>query len=167
MEIEKTELDNLLLITLEPFQDFRGGFIELYNKQAYMEQGIGQEFVEDDLNVSTKGVLKGFHADSAAWKLLTCLFGEIYLVVVDCQESAPTFGKWQAFTLAADNLIQLLVPPNYGIAHLVLGLTAWLHYKQTEYYDRSRQSTYRWDDPRFGVRWPIQHPILSRRDKCL
>ena len=164
MKVEKAGLGSVLLITLEPYQDFRGHFVELYNKRDYQEQGI--EFVEDDINVSRKGVLKGFHSDSKALKLLTCLHGEMYLVIVDCREG-EAFGKWQAFTLTGDSSFQLLVPSKYGIAFLALSDVAILWYKQTECYDPKRQRTYRWDDPRFGVRWPIQNPILSRRDECL
>ena len=178
MKIEKTELNGVLLITLEPFRDFRGRFVELWSMvkfdycivAAHVALGIPNSlvFVEDDINVSKKGVLKGFHSDSLAWKLLTCLHGVMQLVIADCDESKPTFGKWQVFNLnySSVEVSQLLVPPKHGIAFLTLSEEAILHYKQTQYYNPARQSTYRYDDPRFGIDWSIVAPILSERDEC-
>ncbi|MFH1487192.1 MAG: dTDP-4-dehydrorhamnose 3,5-epimerase family protein [Chloroflexota bacterium] len=173
MEILKTELEGVLLIHLSPFEDFRGHFVELYNRQAFiddvwqrqpydMHNPIPMEFVEDDISVSRKNVLRGIHADSKAWKLITCLHGVLYVVVVNCDKSSE-FGKHQAFTLTGD--VQILVPPKHGIGHLVLSDMAVLHYKQSEYYLPERQTAYRFDNPRFGIRWPIRNPILSRRDE--
>ena len=157
MKVTETELKGVLLITLNPFEDFRGHFVELYREDTYART-LGIKFVEDDISVSRKGVLRGIHVDSEAWKLLTCLHGTIYLVIVN-----KDFDKWQSFTLS-DSSTQILVPPKYGIAHLVLSHEAILHYKQSLAYDLSRQSTYRFDDPRLGIFWPIRNPILSRRD---
>jgi dTDP-4-dehydrorhamnose 3,5-epimerase len=74
-------------------------------------------------------------------------------------------GKWQSFVLSDKNRQQVLVPPGYGNAHLVLSDTAIFHYKQSTYYEPSKQFTYRWDEPRFGIWWPIKNPVLSQRDE--
>lgn len=165
LEVLKTNLEGVLLVKLEPFEDFRGHFVELYNEKLYKEHGIDIKFVEDDISVSRQNVLRGIHVDSEAWKLISCLYGRIYLVIVNCDTGSGNFGKWQAFTLTEDIGIQVLAPPKHGIAHLVLSERCVFWYKQSEYYDLSRQTAYRFDDPRFGIQWPNNNPILSRRDE--
>lgn len=166
LTITKTELADVLLITPATiFTDFRGTYVETYNEQLYRDAGIDQRFVQDDISVSTQHVLRGIHGDRKTWKLISCLYGKIYVVVVNCIDDSPQFGRWQGFELSDQNRLQLLVPPSHGVAHLALSATEIFHYKQTTYYDRAAQFTYRWDDPRFGIVWPIQHPILSERDK--
>jgi dTDP-4-dehydrorhamnose 3,5-epimerase len=85
--------------------------------------------------------------------------------VVNCDKKSKDFGKWSSFTLTDKNRLQVLIPPKYGNAHLVISDLTIFHYKQSTYYDRSRQFTYKWDDPKFNIWWPIKNPILSQRDK--
>ena len=165
MEVSSTELKGVLLIKLDVFEDFRGEYVETYNEALYRENGIDVKFVQDDISVSSRNVLRGIHGDRETWKLISCLYGKFYLVVVNGDSKSSDFGKWQSFVLSDKNRIQVLVPPNYGNGHLVLSDTAIFHYKQSTYYDRSKQFTYRWDDPRFNIWWPIKTPILSKRDE--
>jgi len=85
--------------------------------------------------------------------------------VIDCDKNSKDFGKWQSFTLSDKNRFQVLIPPKYGNAHLILSKEAVFSYKQSAYYDREKQFSYKWNDPRFKVSWPIKNPILSKRDK--
>lgn len=182
MKVEKTKLDGVLLFKPDVFEDFRGEFVEHYNKKIYTEKikeltGENIHFVQDTFSVSSKRVLRGFHGDDKTWKLIDCLHGKIYLVIVNCDKQwidsvtghdyTDTFGKWEAFTLSDKNRYQVLVPPKYGVAHLVLSKEAIFHYKQSTYYDPTvlKQFTYRYDDPRFQVWWPAIQPILSQRDE--
>ncbi|UCE36109.1 MAG: dTDP-4-dehydrorhamnose 3,5-epimerase family protein [Thermoplasmata archaeon] len=165
IEVAKTELDGV--VTIEPyiFEDFRGQFVETYNEQLYKDNGIDVKFVQDDISVSTKNILRGIHGDNETWKLLSCLYGKLYFVVVNCDSDSKDFGKWRSFILSDNSKLQVLVPPKYGNAYLVLSEKAVFHYKQSTYYDRSKQFTYKWNDSRFGIFWPIKNPILSQRDK--
>ena len=165
MEVSRTNLDGVLLIKLEVFEDFRGEYVETYNEALYQKHGIDVKFVQDDISVSSMNVLRGIHGDSVTWKLISCLHGRFYLVVVNGDRQSRDFGRWQSFVLSDRNRLQVLVPPNYGNAHLVLTDTAIFHYKQSTYYDRSKQFTYRWDDPRFNIWWPVEAPRLSQRDQ--
>lgn len=165
MQVSKTELEGVLLINLEVFEDFRGEYIETYNEAIYNENGIKVDFVQDDISVSSQNVLRGIHGDSETWKLISCLHGKFYLVVVNCDTESESFGKWQAFTLSDKNREQVLVPPKHGNAHLVLSDSAIFHYKQSTYYDRSKQFTYKWNDAKLNIWWPIKNPIVSQRDK--
>lgn len=164
IEVSKTKLEGVLLIKLHAFEDHRGEYVETYNEDLYRKNGISVKFVEDDISVSVKNVLRGIHSDSEAWKLISCLHGKLYLVVVDCNTDSRDFGEWQHFVLSDANRQQVLVPPNHGVAHLVLSSKAIFHYKQSACYDPARQSTYKWNDPRFSIRWTTKNPILSQRD---
>lgn len=165
MKVEKTKLEGVLLIKPYVFEDHRGEYIETYNEQLYRKNGIDIKFVQDDISVSARGVLRGIHGDEKTWKLISCLHGRFYLVVVDCNKDSEDFGKWQSFVLSDRNRMQVLVPPCHGVAHLVLSEMAIFHYKQSTYYDRSSQFTYRWDEPKFNIWWPLKNPILSQRDE--
>ena len=166
MEINKNKLEGVLLIKLDRFEDFRGQYIETYNEQLYHEQGIDVKFIQDDISVSTRNVLRGIHGDAETWKLITCLHGKFYLVVVNCDRESRSFGQWQSFVLSDANQYQVLVPPKYGNGHLVLSEKTIFHYKQNTYYNPQGQFTYKWNDPRLNIWWPIKNPILSQRDEA-
>ena len=164
MIVEQTTMDGVLLIKLKGFEDHRGEYVELYNEKLYNSKGINIDFVEDDISTATRGVIKGIHGDSSTWKLISCLHGKFYLVVVNCDEQSSDFGKWEAFVLSEANKHQVLVPPKHGNGHLCLSEKSIFHYKQSEYYDPSKQFTVKWNDPKFNIWWPIKDPILSQRD---
>lgn len=165
MLVKKTKLEGVLLITPEIFEDHRGEYVELYNDDIYRQNGINVKFIQDDISVSSKNVLRGFHGDKETWKLVTCLLGKFYLAIVNCDESSANFGKWQSFILSEKNKWQVLVPPKYGVAHLALADKIIFYYKQSTYYNPSIQFSYKWNDPRFNIWWPVKNPILSRRDE--
>jgi len=168
VKIEKTPLDGVLLITPPTiFEDWRGLYVETYNEQIYHEHGITQRFVQDDVSISAQHVLRGLHGDATTWKLVSCLHGRFYLVVVNNDPSSPQYCKWTSFTLSDANRQQVLVPPKFGNGHLVLSESAIFHYKQTSYYDRQGQFTLLWNDPNLGLWWPVANPHVSRRDAGL
>lgn len=165
MKITNTQLDRVLQIQLDVFEDHRGTYIETYNEDVYRAHGIDLKFIQDDISLSHHHVLRGIHGDMSTWKLISCLYGRFYFVVVDCDENSSQFRQWQSFTLSDQNHTQILVPPKYGNAHLVLSERTIFHYKQTTYYNPHLQFTYKWDDPLFNIWWPIKSPILSQRDE--
>ena len=165
MKVDKTKLDGVLLVKPEVFEDHRGEYVEIYNEDLYRKNGISIKFLQDDISVSTKHVLRGIHGDLETWKLISCLYGKFYLVVVNCDTGSKDFGKWQAFVLSDRNRHQILVPPKYGNGHLILSDKAIFHYKQSTYYDPTKQFTYKWDDPKLNIWWPVKNPILSQRDE--
>ena len=165
IKIKKTKLNGVLLIKLDAFEDHRGEYVETYNEAAYREAGIDISFIQDDYSISERNVLRGLHGDAETWKLITCPFGKLYLVVVDCMESSQDFGKWESFILSDRNHHQVLIPPYFGNGHLVLSDVAIFAYKQSSYYDPSKQFSFTWNDPRFAIWWPVKKPVLSRRDE--
>lgn len=165
MEVEKTQLDGVLLIKPQIFEDFRGEYVETFNEEEYFAKGITCKFIQDDISVSICNVLRGIHGDAETWKLISCLHGKFYFVVVNCDTESPNFGKWQSFTLSDKNRLQVLVPPKHGNGHLVMSETTIFHYKQTTYYNPKGQFTYTWNDPKLKIWWPVKNPIISRRDE--
>ncbi|MDD5633658.1 MAG: dTDP-4-dehydrorhamnose 3,5-epimerase family protein [Candidatus Omnitrophica bacterium] len=163
--VEKTDLEGVLLIKPGAFEDHRGYYLELYNEKLYKSKGIEVDFVEDDISIAKRNVIKGIHGDSSTWKLISCLHGEFYLVVINYDEGSKNFGKWQSFVLSDVNKYQVLVPPKHGNGHLCLSEKSIFHYKQSSYYAPSRQFTIKWNDARFNISWPVEQPILSKRDE--
>ncbi|MFC1900279.1 dTDP-4-dehydrorhamnose 3,5-epimerase family protein [Chloroflexota bacterium] len=165
MKVTKGKLDGVLVI--EPptiFNDFRGTYVETYNEELYNQAGIDIKFVQDDISVSSKHVLRGIHGDQETWKLVSCLYGEFYLVVVNWDESSPQYGQWESYTLSDENRLQVLVPAKFGNGHVVLSDLAIFHYKQNTYYNRAGQFTIMWNDPELNIKWPVDNPVTSKRD---
>lgn len=163
--VEKTKLNGVLLIKLDEFEDHRGCYVETFNRSVYRDHGIDVDFVQDDVSISTRGVLRGIHGDADTWKLISCLEGRFYLVVINHDKESDEFGKWQSFVLSEGNRSQILVPPKFGNGHLVLSERAIFHYKQNTQYNPAGQFTIRWNDPEYGIWWPTKVPVLSRRDE--
>ena len=164
-EIKKTNLLGVLKIKLTSFEDHRGSYIETYNKNFFIEKGIKVDFLQDDISISHKNVLRGIHGDQKTWKLISCLYGEFQLVVVNNDPQSNEYKKWESFNLSFENKMQVLVPPKFGNGHLVLSDKCIFHYKQSSEYNRSEQFTIKWNDSSFGFKWNISNPILSERDK--
>ncbi len=165
MQVDDTTLDGVKLITPHTMhEDFRGSYVELYNRDLYRQRGIDVEFVEDDISTSTHHVLRGVHGDGKTWKLVSCLVGRFYLLVVNNDPAHPQYREWQGFTLSDGNRHQVLIPPKFGNGHVVMSDFAVFHYKQSQAYDRPSQFTLLWNDPAFGFWWPVADPIISRRD---
>tara|TARA_B100000315_G_scaffold5885_1_gene5900 strand:+ start:732 stop:1247 length:516 start_codon:yes stop_codon:yes gene_type:complete len=164
LKIYNTELDKVLLIKIEAFKDHRGFYLETYNKKCYMDNNIDIDFIQDDISVSKRNVLRGIHGDNKTWKLVSCLFGEFYLVVLNNDEESSQYGKWTSFILSPEKYEQVLIPPKFGTGHLVLSEKAIFHYKQNTYYDPESQFSIKWNDQNFNIFWPINNPVLSKRD---
>ena len=165
MEIQASDLEGVKIITPPTiFEDFRGSYVETYNEAIYNANGIDTKFIQDDISTSTRHVLRGIHGDQNTWKLVSCLYGSFYLVVVNNDPESEQYRQWASFTLSDQNHKQVLIPPKFGNGHLVLSDKAIFHYKQNSNYDRSSQFTLKWNDADLNIWWPISNPILSIRD---
>ena len=146
----------------DSFEDFRG---ELYT--LFKQTNNDLIFNHDKVSVSRKNVLRGLHGDSKSWKLITCLAGEVMLVVVDNRKNSLNYLKWDSIILTAKNKKSVLVPPMFANGHLVLSNEATFFYKWSysgKYPDVEDQFTLKWNDPNLGIHWPTYNPILSKRD---
>lgn len=166
LEVKKSKLDGVLIIKPSPiFEDFRGQYVETYNEKLYQKAGIKVKFIQDDISVSSRHVLRGLHGDAETWKLISCLYGKFYLAVVNYDKTSPQYLQWDAFTLSDQNRLQVLIPPRFSNGHLVLSEMAVFHYKQSSYYNRAGQFTLKWNDPKINIWWPVKQPLLSERDE--
>lgn len=166
LAVKEAGLQRVLIIKpLTIYEDYRGGYIETYNREAYANAHI-PDFVQDDFCASYRNVLRGIHGDDTTWKLVHCPFGRIYQVVVNYDPDSSQFLRWEAFFLSDSNHLQVLVPPKFGNAYLVLSDWAIYAYKQSSYYQGAdKQFTLNYADPKIGIYWPTENPILSERDR--
>ena len=167
MKVLNTNLEGVKKIILDPFVDYRGEYVETYNYNNFDKNGLVITFCQDNISVSRRNVIRGIHGDFKTWKLISCLYGEFYLVVVNCTKGSDKFGAWESFMLSDKRREQILVPSCFGNAHLIMSDSAIFHYKQSEYYGGAdKQFTYRYDEPLFNIWWPVHkdNVILSKRD---
>ena len=152
---------------LEPnvFTDYRGDLWTTWKKDEF---DFDIEFNHDKVSTSKRGVLRGIHGDFKSWKLVTCLYGEIYFVMVDNRSASDSFEKWESMVLDDKRRKQVLLPPGVGNGFFVLSDHCVFQYKwsyEGEYPDVKDQFTIKWNDSKFNIDWPINNPILSLRDK--
>ena len=169
-KIEKSKkIDGVYIFTPSFGKDNRGIiFTSFYedNFKGFLPENL--KFKHDKFSSSKKNVLRGIHGDVKSWKLISCVYGEIYQVVVDCRQDSPTYKHWEAFTINSDSPQMILLPPKMGNSFFVNSEMAIYHYKlayKGEYLDAEDQFSLKWNDPSIGIEWPIQDPILSNRDK--
>jgi dTDP-4-dehydrorhamnose 3,5-epimerase len=158
------------VVTLEPkvFGDDRGFFFESYNKRAFREAtGLDVEFVQDNHSRSAGNVLRGLHYQirQPQGKLVRCIAGSVYDVVVDLRRSSPRFGDWAAVQLTAENKRMVWVPPGFAHGFLVTSAVAEVVYKATDFWGPAFERTLAWDDPALAIPWPLNGPpVLSAKD---
>jgi dTDP-4-dehydrorhamnose 3,5-epimerase len=159
------------VIVLEPkvFGDSRGFFFESYNRREFREAtGIDAEFVQDNHSRSAKNVLRGLHYQiaQAQGKLMRVVEGEVFDVAVDLRRSSPTFGKWVAVTLSAENRRMLWVPVGFAHGFLVTSASAEFLYKTTDYYAPEHERSLLWNDVRLAIPWPLAgaQPLVKPKD---
>lgn len=166
---ESDILPEVKIISHSTFKDHRGIIYSHYSDLAEREILGGARFNHSKIAVSERDVLRGIHGDFFTQKLVTCLFGEIYQVIVDCRDGRPSFGRWCAMKLVGEDNLSVLIPAGFGNAFLTMSERSVYSYKllyEGKYQDHDMQFTYRWNDERFGIIWPTGDPILSERDQA-
>ncbi len=169
MKAIPTAIPDVLLIEPQVFGDERGFFYESWNRRRFAELGIDVEFVQDNHSKSGRNVLRGLHyqIEHAQGKLVRVIAGSVYDVAVDLRRSSPSFGKWVAFTLSADDRRMAWIPPGFAHGFYVTSESAEFIYKCSDYYDPAHEVSLRWDDPQIGIAWPLPDgaaPTLSAKD---
>lgn len=158
-----TELKDACILTTDVFEDDRGSFQESFNLQRIQKIIGSYEFVQDCHSISTKNVVRGLHyqIEHPQGKLVRCLFGEIYDVIVDLRKSSPTFGKWIGIYLTPGSR-QLWVPPGFAHGFKVVSERAEVLYKVTDYQYKDHERILLWND--LDIDWKIDNPIMSEKD---
>ena len=166
MRVQPLELPEVLHITPETHDDSRGRFLELWHGPRYADAGLGDDFRQDNLSFSTRGVLRGLHVQypQGQAKLVSVLAGEVFDVAVDVRVGSPTFGRWVGVTLSADPLTQLYIPSGFAHGFAVLSDRAIVSYKCSDNYHPDSETAIRWDDPDLAIDWPVSEPLVSDKD---
>ncbi len=173
MDVEEGAIPGLKLLRPKKFGDKRGFFSEVYSLRAMADAGINVAFVQDNHSFSTeRGVIRGLHFQIppfAQAKLLRVTKGAIFDVAVDVRLGSPTYGKFYAAELSAENWCQLFVPEGFAHGFATLTPDCEVLYKVSAHYTPSHDRGLRWNDPEVGVPWPVSAAlaILSDRDKLL
>ena len=171
MRISRLEIPDVLLITPQVHKDDRGYFVELWHAEKFCVAGLDAQFVQDNQSGSQRGTLRGLHYQirHPQGKLVRTVSGEIFDVAVDLRRRSPTFGRWVATTLTADDRQQLYVPPGFAHGFLVTSERAEVVYKCTDHYFPEHECTLLWNDPDVGIAWPLPSgatPRLSVKDQA-
>lgn len=169
INVVPTSLPGVVIVEPTRHGDDRGFFAEVYQRAAFIEHGLTEEFVQDNHSRSVQGVIRGLHFQDMTApmvKLVRCTRGRILDVVVDLRVGSPAFGRWVGVELTDENLRQLWVPVGFGHGFATLSPTADLHYRCSEYYAPAAERVVAWNDPDLGIEWPIADPILSPRDRA-
>jgi dTDP-4-dehydrorhamnose 3,5-epimerase len=166
MKVSQTALREVLLVEPRVFSDERGEFLEAYNYARYKDAGIPTAFVQDNLSISRRGVLRGLHWQSpnAQGKLVSVFAGEVYDVVVDIRIGSRRFGQWIGIRLSSANARQLYIPPGFAHGFLASSSSAVFHYKCTVPYHPASERSIIWNDPTLGIDWPLRDVTLSEKD---
>ena len=169
MKVSRTELDGVLIIEPQVFDDSRGFFLETYHRRRYHEFGIKTDFVQDNLSLSKRGSLRGLHFQypRPQAKLVQVLQGEVFDVTVDIRPQSPTFGRWIGEYLSDTNKKQIFIPEGYAHGFCVLSDTALFHYKCSDFYAAECEGGINWKDSSLAIDWPIDDPIVSEKDMSL
>ncbi len=170
MKITKTAIDGVVIIEPQVFEDERGYFFESYNQAKMEEAGLHYNFIQDNQSKSCYGTVRGIHfqkGEFAQAKLVRVLEGVVLDVAVDLRKNSPTFGKYVAVELSAENKKQLMIPRGFGHGFSVLSKTAVFAYKCDNVYNKASEGGIRFDDADIGVDWKInpKDAILSEKDK--
>jgi dTDP-4-dehydrorhamnose 3,5-epimerase len=153
-----TRFPEAKLIEPDVFADDRGYFKETYSRERYAAIALGEDFVQDNVSASRRNVVRGMHYDPRMAKLVQCLVGKIFDVIVDVRDG---------YELSGENHRQLYVPRGFAHGFLTLSEEALVSYKQSEYFDAKTERGLAWDDPAIGIAWPLDgEPIVSQKDRA-
>jgi len=159
------ELPGVLLFEPSCHEDARGLLIETFKEPAYRALGLDAIFVQDNLSVSHRDVVRGLHYQRRQGKLVTVVKGEIQDIALDIRPDSETFGRFVEVLLSGENHLQIYIPPGFAHGFSVLSDDAYVWYKTTDVYRPEEEGGIRWDDPDLAIDWKVSSPIVSERDR--
>ncbi len=164
-----TEIPGLLILEPDAFSDERGFFMETYSRDRYREAGIAEDFFQDNLSSSKRGVIRGLHYQAppfAQGKLVSVLRGRVLDVAVDIRAGSPTYGKYVAVELSGENHKQFWIPAGFAHGFAALEDDTLFAYKCTAPYSKEHDRGIRWNDPAIGIEWGVTDRIVSDKDRA-
>lgn len=166
MKVVETGLPGCIVIEPRVFADERGSFFESFNADRLAEHGLRPTFVQGNVSTSDRGVLRGLHYQwpNPQGKYVSVVEGEVWDVAVDIRRGSPTFGRWTAVVLSAENRRHFWIPEGFAHGFVALSERAVFTYLCTATYDPAADANIRWDDPDLAIDWPVSDPQLSPKD---
>jgi len=167
MKFEKVDINDLLVIEPNIFEDNRGYFYESFNNEKYNLITDKYFFVQDNVSKSKYGTIRGLHyqiGEHAQGKLISVLFGKVLDVAVDIRFGSPTFGKHFGIELSEENKKQLWIPPGFAHGFSVLSEEVIFSYKCSANYNKESERSIIYNDPELGIDWKVDNPIVSEKD---
>jgi dTDP-4-dehydrorhamnose 3,5-epimerase len=169
MRLQETELQGAWLVESLPVWDERGFFNRVFCAQEFGERGLETRFVQHSISYTrVRGTLRGLHfqrAPHAEVKLVSCLRGAIWDLIVDLRKESPTFGQWRAYELTAENRQQLYIPKGFAHGFQSLADDVEVGYLISAFYVREAAAGFRYNDPAFGIAWPLTPIAVSAKDQ--
>lgn len=169
MIFTETPLSGAYVIELERRSDDRGFFARVFCEKEFADHGLATRFVQVNNSLAReKGTLRGMHYQlppSAESKLVRCVRGSFHDVIIDLREESPSFGRHFEIELSAENRTMLYVPKGFAHGFITLETNTEAFYFADEFYDPERERGIRWNDPRFGIEWPLEPTVISEKDR--
>ena len=171
MRFLETPLKGAYLIETEPVEDERGSFARVFCREEFADQGLETEFVQNSISTNIKrGTLRGMHYQAephSEVKLVQCLRGALYDVIIDLRPQSETYCRWYGAELSAPNGRLLYVPQGFAHGFQTLCDDTAVYYMISAFYDPQSARGVRWNDPVFGIKWPVKDPVISEKDRQL
>ena len=171
MKFLETELKGAYLIELDLREDERGFFARTFCKNIFDEQGLPCEVAQSNLSYNARrGTLRGMHYQAepfAEAKLVQCVQGSLFDVIIDLRRESETYCRWVGVELSAENGRMLYVPEGFAHGFQTLEDNTAVYYHMFQFYAPQFARGVRWDDPAFGIKWPLEDPIISEKDRQL
>ena len=169
MIFKETQLEGAFIIEPERLADERGFFARTWDQREFEAQGLNQRLAQCNVSYNRKkGTLRGMHYQAKPYeeaKLVRCTMGGIYDVMIDLRRESATFKQWTGIELTADNSRMHYIPEGFAHGFLTLEDHTEVFYQMSEIYVPDKARGVRWNDPAFGVSWPIAVQVISERDK--
>lgn len=170
MKFTETKLKSSYLIEIEPFSDERGFFARNFCTKDFKKAGLDFSLAQSSISFNiTKGTLRGIHFQKKPYeevKLVSCIKGSVFDVIVDLRENSPTYCKWDCAILSADNYKTMYVPKGFGHGFQTLEDETIIHYQMSESFKPEYYDGVLWNDPAFNIKWPdVKNRIISKKDQ--
>lgn len=168
MIFEEQEIKGLYLVKHEHIRDIRGYFSRSFCVNEYSEYELNATIVQCNTSYNkNKGTLRGLHFQHRPHqevKIVRCIQGKIFDVVIDLRIGSPTYGNWKSFELSSENETMLYIPEGFAHGFQTLVDSSTVFYQVSEFYKPDYEAGIKWNDPYFDIKWPINNPIISDKD---
>ena len=168
MKFLETELNGVFIIKFEKLEDERGFLTRVWDKKLFQENGLNSDLLQISFSFSKKrGTLRGMHLQKKPFeesKLVRCTNGKIFDVIIDLRQKSSTYKKWISMELSSDNLQGLYIPEGFAHGFQTLEDSCEVCYHMSNWFSPEHARVIRWDDEEFNITWPINNPIISKKD---